>query len=73
MPRVKSHLFTQQLYLMKLIWFQFYYLNFKHYFPRLLIHRSMCFFHKAKIEIHVFFLSKPIKRILLVKDSIPPI
>jgi hypothetical protein len=56
-------LFTQQLYLMKLIWFQFYYLNFKHSFPRLLsndylylsflllylVHGSMCFFHKTKI------------------------
>ncbi|KAJ6966893.1 hypothetical protein NC652_004456 [Populus alba x Populus x berolinensis] len=42
---------------MKLIWFQFYYLNFKHSFPRLLIHRSMCFFHKTKIEI-LFFPSQ---------------
>ncbi|KAJ6966889.1 hypothetical protein NC652_004454 [Populus alba x Populus x berolinensis] len=32
----------------------------------------MCFFHKAKIEILFLFFSKPIKRISLVKDSIPP-
>ncbi|KAJ7015091.1 hypothetical protein NC653_004404 [Populus alba x Populus x berolinensis] len=31
----------------------------------------MCFFHKAKIEILFLFFSKPIKRISLVKDSIP--
>ncbi|KAJ7015092.1 hypothetical protein NC653_004404 [Populus alba x Populus x berolinensis] len=36
-----------------------------------MIHRSMCFFHKAKIEILFLFFSKPIKRISLVKDSIP--
>ncbi|KAJ6950620.1 hypothetical protein NC651_004333 [Populus alba x Populus x berolinensis] len=29
-------------------------------------------FHKAKIEIRFLFFSKPIKRISLVKDSIPP-
>ncbi|KAJ6966891.1 hypothetical protein NC652_004454 [Populus alba x Populus x berolinensis] len=37
-----------------------------------LVHRSLCFFHKAKIEILFLFFSKPIKRISLVKDSIPP-
>ncbi|KAJ7015099.1 hypothetical protein NC653_004410 [Populus alba x Populus x berolinensis] len=59
---------------MKSIWFQFYYLNFKHYFPRLyIVNRSMCFFHKTKIEILYFFLLKTNKRISLVKDSIPPI
>ncbi|KAJ6966882.1 hypothetical protein NC652_004448 [Populus alba x Populus x berolinensis] len=31
------------------------------------------FFHKTKIEILFIFFSKPINRISLVKDSIPPI
>ncbi|KAJ7015097.1 hypothetical protein NC653_004408 [Populus alba x Populus x berolinensis] len=42
---------------MKLIWFQFYYLNFTHSFPRLLFHRYLCFFHKTKREI-LFFPSQ---------------